>query len=276
MQPGARLRASQRFLALLAHWAIMSSALSNYGFLNHGIATVATFAFPSVDVQLFLESSHLAIAIDEIVNRCTPGNNSLSEYIWNSFENAYLLILSEVANSATRIDTSLKKSFVRVNVSNSGNESLIEQQALDAKLPGSHPLEKTFQSVILGKWFRSQPGEKNSCAPVQNVKQVDLAELPDIAKKHRRAVCKVNLEVGMAIRRMLAGALKTGNRVAEETVGVTLSRIAQGELPCHSQVDDYSMALQVKDEVFRSSPQIADHLAKEVETQQLGIHLKDL
>lgn len=93
---------------LLARWAIVGSALPNYDLQDHGIATVATLAFPSIDVQLFLESSHRTVAIHKIANGRAPGNNSFSEYIWNSFENANLLIFPEVANSATRIDASLK------------------------------------------------------------------------------------------------------------------------------------------------------------------------
>jgi hypothetical protein len=86
----------------------------------------------------------------------------------------------------------------------------------------------------------------------------------------------MNLQVGVVIRGMLTRALKPGNRMAEKTVSVFSSRIPQGELPCHSQMNNQPMAIQLKDEVFRPSLQITNCLARELLTHCLGSHLENL
>jgi hypothetical protein len=77
----------------------------------------------------------------------------------------------------------------------------------------------------------------------------------------------MKLQVGVPIRGMLASALKSSNRMAKEAVCIFGLRISQGELPCHSQVNDLSMAIQFKDKVFRPSLQVTDSLAGESFTQ---------
>jgi hypothetical protein len=63
----------------------------------------------------------------------------------------------------------------------------------------------------------------------------------------------MNLQVGVTIRGVLSRPLKSGHRMPKETVCVFSLRIPEGELPCHSQMDDQPMVVQLKDKVFRPS-----------------------
>ena len=163
-------------------------------------------AGPLVDVEPLLHRS-VAIGRRVVVDRRAPSLDSLAEDRSDGLVQPAFVGRPERGRRPQRMEPSPPQRFVGVDVSDPGQERLIEEQRLEASLPSSQTTAEVAERERVGERFGTDPGEHRRTAEVFDelardgiaAVQPDLAELADVPEMDLAAVGELEHQPNVGI-----------------------------------------------------------------------------
>ncbi len=105
-------------------------------------------SFLAIDLQSLLVAAALAGTIDVIANCRSPMGNSFFDYGDDSPMQLLQFLLGQGPPLTLGMNTGMKQSLIRVDIAETGNQALIEQQPLDLGGATAHD----FPEIINGEF----------------------------------------------------------------------------------------------------------------------------
>src|ERR1700733_14467208 len=126
----------------------MAAASSQHHSLHRSLANQARLAFAPIDAVLQLEETLLAVGVNVVGNRRSTQRNRLAQNLLHRKEKLVPPSKSNRGRSTPRPNPGAKQSLVRVDVAHAPQQFLIQQRALDRRLPPAEQSDKIFQLDI--------------------------------------------------------------------------------------------------------------------------------
>src|ERR1700680_650189 len=132
--------------SLLALAAVVAAAPGDDYTLEGRLAHQTRFPFPAIDPMLQLEGALFSVRVHIVRNRRTAQCNCFLQDFFYRQEKPSQLLMRDRSRAPARANSSAKQGFIRVDVSHSPQQLLVEQCALDGSIP---PMEQSRESVEL-------------------------------------------------------------------------------------------------------------------------------
>lgn len=111
--------------------------------------------FPSVDLVQILKTSLLAHGIPVIPDGRALAGNGSPQHVFYGFVHPLELRLSQSRSRCQRVEPCLKKNLIGIDVTDTSQKSLVNEQTLQPGLPSLKKLLKGGQSDLQGLWSKN-------------------------------------------------------------------------------------------------------------------------
>ena len=111
----------------LANWAEMSPPLRNNNLFDRRATDHTTLTKTSIDKKLFLKTTSVSVAVDVVPHRGAAEIDPFFQDNFDGAEETFFFIDTERRHPSQRMDGSLEKGFVRINVSNACHKALVQE-----------------------------------------------------------------------------------------------------------------------------------------------------